>query len=304
MKLNEEKCREFGEHFKTLEIRDPITRIHGKDLNDKLFFTLNFVGICHSINFDFLSQALAKVQREHPEKFNPGYMETISNEELYDWLKEYPKKWRLRIETRGELVRDISKQLNKHYQGSALKLFQDADFNVPKIYQKMDIFKAFSEDPHRKKTSCAIGEIDKNKVVELKGMDSVKPQMDYHIARTVLRNGMVRLDPVTLAHLIGFKEMDEKLATEVRGKCMDALILAGKFAGTNVDDIRLLYWYVGRECCDEDNPCCEGCTKNECAIPKGAPFRKERCSLAEVCASVQDKNLRRVREPNFKTTFY
>ena len=96
LKIDEEKCKQFGRFLSTIEISEPIKRVHGKTLEDKLFFTLIFVGICHSINYDFLSSELAKIQENHPEKFNPGYMENISNEELYDWLEQYPKKWRLR----------------------------------------------------------------------------------------------------------------------------------------------------------------------------------------------------------------
>ena len=303
MEIDKEKCRIIGSYLKGLDIRDHVTRIHGKDLDGKLFFALIFVGICHAINYDFLSRALARIQKEQPERFNPKYMERISNQELYNWLKGYPKKWRLEIETRADFVRDICKKLNDKFRGSALKLFKKTGFSIPEIYRELDIFKAFREDPLRKKTSCLIGEIYQNKLAELTGWESFKPTIDYHISRTILRNGLVRFpDKKVMNDLIEFCSANEKRATLVRSRCMEAVIEVARRAGKCVDDVRLLYWYVGRDCCNESNPSCERCDNKGCSLPDC--LSRKKCILSEVCESARNENLRRIREPNFKTTFY
>jgi len=302
--INLNKCKQIGEYLRPIKISDPVSRIYGKTKEEKLFFALIFVGICHSINYDFLSNALAKIQRQYPEKFNPEYMEKISDEELYYWLKEYPKKERIKIETRANFVRDICKKLNKFHYGSVIDLIETSNFEVPIIYKSLDVFDAYNEDPVRKKSSCFISEILMNKIVTLKRRDLLKPQIDYHITRTILRNGLINFDSNEKNSLINFDVSDEPKTSKIRLLCIDALTEIAKHAYKDVDNIRLLYWYIGRSCCSESDPCCETCTKSECVIPRGASFRVAKCFLSSVCDSVSDKELRKIREPNFDTTFY
>lgn len=303
--VNLENCGKIGGFLAKLKISDPISRVHGNTTEDKLFFSLVFVGICHSINYDFLSGVLAKVQREHPEKFNPKYMAGISDRELFDWLKDYQKQWRLKIETRAAFVRDMCKKLNEKYDGSVLRLLKESDFNIEKISKSLDLFDAYSEDPLRKKTSCFIMEVGRNNLAELSGWEHHQPQMDYHIARAVLRTGLVNLDGKSFSSLTNFEQASAEFAIEVRSACIKALLEVAKIARKRSDDVRLPFWYIGRECCHEQDPCCISCKKGDCTMPKEAVFfGREKCFFAPVCKAAEDTRFRLLREPNFETSYY
>lgn len=297
--LNEVVVKSFSDYLRGCDLKDPVKRIHGETLEDKLFFILNFVSICHSINYDFLADALGKVIKASPDKFTASYLSKISDEELYDWLKEYPKKWRLKIEQRAEIIRDLNQKLLENYSGSALKLFEETKYNIPLIYDKLDLFKAFNEDPLRKKTSCVIGEINQNNLVNLTDWEYLRPQIDYHIARVVLRNGLIKLSRDEIDMLTSFRSANESEATNIRAKCIDALMRLSKESGQSVDDIRVMYWYVGRECCNPDNPCCDKCSHEKTTYSKNGG-----CFLNSVCQANKEKSLKSIKEPNFETTFY
>ena len=302
--VNQEICKKIGEFLRPIKLLAPVVRSHGKDNEEKLFFLIIFSGISHSINFDFLEKALTKIQSEHPEKFNPEYMEKIKDEELYDWLKDYPKKERIKIETRAPFVRDICKKLNKVHDGKVYDIIETSNFDVPIIYKSLDIFDAYNEDPLKKKSTVFISELINSGIIKLKNKEKILIKTDYHIIRLILRTGLLDLTTEEKKTLEDHSSVDIHFTNNIRSLCSDAITSVAKHAYKYPTDIETLFWHIGRSCCDSSEPGCETCESTKCEIPVAGKVQSDKCLISPVCLSFEKKELRNLLEPNFETTFY
>ena len=93
--INKDKCKDIALTMQNFSFEHPEARREFQDSEKELFYLFALVAICHQINWNFLMGALRKVQKDYPAKFTPNYMKMISDKEIFDWLSDYPKKWRL-----------------------------------------------------------------------------------------------------------------------------------------------------------------------------------------------------------------
>lgn len=281
-----------------------------QDSEKELFRLFTVVAICHQINWNFLMQTLEQIQKDYPLKFTPSYMQDISDDEIFDWLSGYPKKWRLekRFE-RGELIRDMCKVLVDKYEGrveSLLKATEDRMGGENGLYSLLKDFKAYGGDPLCKKSAVFIDLIDRFGLWEFSDWNNYIPPIDYQIVRIALRNGVVSIkDPELFEKLRENSPVSQEEDTIIRSVVIDALKEISAVSNKHTRDLQGFYWVLGRECCDPDNPRCILCKASNCSVLTYMNIDcQRRCPLFSVCEAVKNKKLLKIREQNFITTFY
>ena len=282
--VNVEKCREIAKIEKNIPYNYKQTKVTG-DLNDKLFFWLTHVSICHSINWEFLVGVLKKKKKEG--NFSAEGLKNISNEEMYDMLKDYDKPGRIKAEKRAGLLRDLCKVLIEKYDGSALKFLEACENKLSKFYKNIKVFQAYKEDPLSKKTGALVMALFLNGVYHFKDPENFIPPIDYHITRLHIRNGSIILDENLLDKVIKQKPIILEEDTEIRKKVMESVELILKESGRNFFELDYIEWDLGRRICKRENPLC-----NE-------------CPLNRVCyAFNENKKFLGLLEPKFESSFY
>ncbi|MBZ9572157.1 hypothetical protein KJA15_02410 [Patescibacteria group bacterium] len=308
--VDKEKCREVALLMKDFSFKHPETKRDFQDLEKELFYLFTVVGICHQINWNFLMKALKDIQENYPSKFTPQYMQEISDKEIYDWLSAYPKKWRLEKRfKRGELVRDMCGVLTHKYEGRVENVLRTSENKMGGkngLYTLLKNFQAYGEDPLCKKSAVFIDLIDRFGLWEFSDWDNYIPPIDYQITRIALRNGVVEVkDPELLKKLENNASVTQEEDTVIRSAVIDALAEMTKISNRHSKDLQGFYWALGRECCDSDNPRCVFCETSNCSVSAYMNINcGSRCPLVNVCKAAKNKELLKIREQNFETTFY
>lgn len=269
------------------------------------------VGICHQINWNFLMGALDKIRIKTPSKFTPEYLAKISHEELTSWLSAYPKKERLSKKMkRAELVRNMAKFLLDKYKGKISNLANKSSSKMGGengMYTLLAKTIAYGEDPLRKKATVFIDLADELNLVRFSDWENYIPPIDYHIARILLRSGVVKvLDKKLLSKLISYRSVTKKEDLAIRQACIDAIILMSGKKDKRRKKVQGILWALGRDCCHEDFPKCENCQLKDCV---SKDYIKNDCNgecfLKEACfAFNEDKSFLKLREENFISTWY
>ena len=309
--VNPSKCKEIEKIIQKIKLKsDPIKKLNEAEKEKKAFHIFVVTAICHQINWDFILSTLEKIQENQPDKFNPEHLSKISNEELNSWLADYDKPWRIEIEQRAELLRDCAKNLMRFYDGKVMNLIAKSNgFLKGKngLYNLLSKFKAYREDPLQKKSSVLIKFLYKWGLIEIKDPDNYIFPIDYHIARLNLRNGRILIQDGELRNKL-INQVPVKLEEDIAIR--SAVIEAYKIVYGNVDISRVLGdfdWTVGRDCCNRDNPVCEGnsCQRNRCTPSEWFEFTcKGKCPYEEVCKGSHNPEFIKLKEQKFISTLY
>lgn len=308
--VNKKKCKEVALVMKDFSFEHPEAKREAQDLEEELFYLFTVVGICHQINWNFLMKALKSVRQDYPSKFTPQYLQSVSDEEIFDWLSAYPKKRRLeKCFKRGELVRDMCRVLVQRYQGNVENLLEESVHKMggkKGLYALLKDFRAYGEDPLCKKSAVFIDLIDRFDLWEFNDWQNYIPPVDYHIVRITLRNGVVEVrDRELLEKLENNIPVTQEDDTLIRSAVIEALAEIARDSNKHTKDLQGFYWTLGRECCDLDKPRCVSCKCSECSVLTYMNISCEgMCPLVSVCGAVEDKKLLKIKEQNFVTTFY
>ena len=308
--VNKRKCKEIALVMKDFSFEHPEVKRGPQGLEDELFYLFIVVGICHQINWNFLMKALKSVQRNYPSKFRSSYMRGISEEEIFDWLSAYPKKWRLEKHfKRSELVRDMCKVLSQEYGGRVGNLLEASNYKMggeKGLYTLLKNFKAYGEDPLCKKSAVFIDLIDRFNLWKFNDWQNYIPPVDYHIVRVALRNGVIEVkDNKLFDKLKNNLAVTQKEDITIRSAVIGSLNEIARISNKHTKDLQGFYWVLGRECCDPDNPRCDLCKNTDCSVLIYMNIVcNSRCPLVNACGTAKDKNLLKIKEQNFVTTFY
>jgi len=276
-----------------------------------LFLLYILVGICHQINWNFLMKELDKIRVKTPSKFIPEYLSKISHKELTTWLLAYPRRVRLDNKMkRARLVRNMSRLLLEKYEGKILNLVNKSSNKMEGkngMYALLAETIAYGEDPLRKKATVFIDLAEEWGLINFSDWENYIPPIDYHIARILLRSGVVKvLNKRLLLRLMRCQPVTKKEDLAIRQACIETIILmAGKEAKKR-KKIQGILWALGRDCCHEKIPNCENCQLRDCTCKKyiankcgGSCFLKEAC-----LAFKENKSFLKLREQNFISTWY
>lgn len=276
-----------------------------------LFLLYILVGICHQMNWNFLISALDKVRTQTLSKFTPEYLAKITHRELASWLSAYPRKERLDKKMRRvELVQDMSRFLLERYEGEVLNLARKSAGKMggkKGMYALLEETIAYGEDPLKKKATVFIDLADELGLIEFSDWNNYLPPIDYHIARILLRTGVVKVfNKTLLSSLMRSHPATKKEDLAIRQACIDAIVfLSGKESKMR-KKIQGMLWAIGRDCCYEEQPNCESCQLKDCECQKYITNDCKRgCFLKEAClAFKENKSFLKLREQNFISTWY
>jgi hypothetical protein len=159
-----------------------------------------------------------------------------------------------------------------------------ADAPVASLLASLDHVTGYREDPLRKKAMllvCALGQRPE-RFVDLGDKTGLRPIIDYHLMRSCLRTGVVRvLDADLLAAVQARKLVEPKDEAAVRLASYDAVQQLCAASGRDVGTVDWFFFQARSRCPELTEP--------ECAL----------CPLDAVCAHAT-----RLFQPVIRTTFY
>lgn len=308
--VNKEKCREVALAMRNFSFEHPEAKREVQDLEKELFYLFVVVSICHQINWDFLMKALKRIQTDYPLKFTPQYIQNISDKEIYNWLSVYPKKWRLEKRfKRGKFLRDMCGVLMRKYNGKVENILKTSGNRMGGengLYALLKDFQAYGEDPLSKKSAVFIDLIERFGLWRPNDWQNYIPPIDYHKIRIAFRNGIVKTKETELLEKLKNNiSITQEEDIIIRSAVIEALNEMAKTSNRHPKDLQGFYWALSRDCCDPNNPRCYSCGMLDCSVSVYMNLGCDgKCPLAYVCEATKNKNLLKIKEPNFVTTFY
>jgi hypothetical protein len=229
---------------------------------------------------------------------------------IEDWLSKYEKPERIRAFERAALLRDIGKQLIEIFGGVAVNLLAASHgklFGPNGLHDLLNNFKAYREDPLRKKANVLSHELQKEKIATFDDDNKILPAVEYHIMRLYARTGRVstRSDNLQMA-LILRRPLSPWFIKSFRGIVSEALILTSRYSKKNISDINYAEWQIGRNICIAKEPLCIRNIEPS-NLPKDIRILyEERCPYVTFCRAYANQDLIKIKEPlqKYKKSFY
>jgi hypothetical protein len=277
--------------------------VHTRAIKQELLYRISLAAICHSINWDFLSQRLARAFDN--DGVDAAALAEVTARNISDWLAGYEKPDRIREKERAALLRNVGRVLSTAYAGDVLQLLAASKGHLQGtggLLDRLDKFDAFKEDPLRKKSNVLIHEIVRDKLASFSDEHTIAPAIDYHIMRLYLRTGrVVPLHRRTLELLKHDSTPRPRLITLLRQTVSEALSLTAFYANLSIPTANSLEWQFGRAICDRIHPRC-----HDLGTAVKEQFRLEIncCPNLEFCLAVRDPEWLALREPDHRKSFY
>jgi hypothetical protein len=272
-------------------------------LSVELMFRLALAAICHQINWDFLSERLRLVARTNG--LSTDKLKSVTARDIEKWLEGYHRPERTRPKERAALLRDVGLTIQQHFQGKPENLLKGSGRRLhgpDGFLERMDRFRAFREDPLRKKTNVLVHEIVRDRIANFDDSAQIAPAVDYHIMRLYLRTGRVfPLHRVTVDVLKQDSSPRPRLVKLLRKAVSDALSLTAMYANMTVPEVNSLEWQIGREICDRARP---NCTGENLTLAERFGIVGDGCPFNSSCRAFSDTEWRKLREPDLRKSFY
>jgi hypothetical protein len=269
----------------------------------ELLYRISLAAICHSINWDFLSERLSLAFDDM--KIDCTALAALTARNINSWLDGYARPDRIRASERAGYLRDIGSGLLERYSGSAVRLVSESAgrlYGQDGFLQRLDAFAAFVEDPLRKKSNLLVHEIVRDRVALFEDQNKIAPAIDYHIMRLYLRSGrVVPLHRETLELLKRASTPRPRLVKLLRQAVSEALSLTALYAQRSIPEVNGIEWQIGRDICDRANPNCAGVPASvQASLSSSGPL----CPNAVFCRAYADMEWRMLKEPDLKKSFY
>lgn len=259
--------------------------------------------ICHQINWDFLRKAVFDKTQKSTLWLNCKCLSTISGADIYEMLKSYDKKDRIRAEERAELLRQVGKTICEI--GNYSDIFFDSNsklLSYENIRNHLLSCTTFSRDPSEKKFQLLLQKL--SNLHRLKDLNLYyKPAIDYHLVRCYLRRGLIFPKTQYAERFISNPIIQRKESTvgALRQLCSEVLEQICCFTSLNTSSVNLVEWHIGRSICTQENPDCFLQGKNSAWIKK--IFQK--CPFYDSCVACQyRKDYLALQEPTYDGTSY
>jgi hypothetical protein len=256
--VDEIACVSAAQVLQTLRVETP-ARESGRCLATELLYRISLAAICHTINWDFLAERLARA-------FDEGGIDSrvlcsVTARDVHAWLDGYHRPERIRAKERAAFLRDLGNGLLRGYSGDAARVLLESGghlYGPGGFFERLDEFGAFREDPLRKKSNVLVHEIVRDHLATFQDQDKIVPAIDYHIMRLYLRSGrVVPLHRETFELLKRDSLPRPRLVKLLREAVSKAVSLTALYAKMSVPEVNGLEWHIGRDVCDRVRP---GCT--------------------------------------------
>ncbi len=292
----------------------------------KLIAFLFAAAICHQTHtlinkkknlkgWSCLEDVFTLLGKENSQLLNPEFVANFSSAELSTKLKPLfaddgnPENCTLdRLEERSSFLIQISKVLNKKYDGKVENLLQLSDGFLLRgqngLYDLLTDFDAYS-DPLRKKSTVFIQLAVNAKLFKVKDLESIEPVMDYHMQRLLLRTGCIEVIDKELKKSLQNKEQIPSDG-DVRKASVVAIRFMGKSANKDFFEMDEILWSLGRSCCKEKTLCIDKtCNKNPCTFFSFVDIPDHNsCIFEGVCMGNNNEAYRKYWEPIVDTHYY
>lgn len=130
------------------------------------------------------------------------------------------------------------------------------------LLQKLDFLPGYREDPLRKKAMLLIVALAQRpeRFLDLGDQADVAPIIDYHLMRSCLRTGLVRVDDDALKQrLTARRLLDPRDEHAVRMPCFEAVKLLARRSGRSIAAIDFFFFGARKRCPEVDAPDCSRC---------------------------------------------
>jgi len=279
-----------------------------QDVERQLIIKLALVAVCHDINWDFLQQSFPSLFLDVPTESIAERLCRIRSADLYECLSRYPKPDRILGESRSAMLRDLGRILLDNF-GSAIKLYQQCEKRIHGnngFLQQLDSFKTYKVDPLRKKSHVLIQELVRERIVRFEDEHLIEPAIDYHIQRLYLRTDRVVCGDRSIEQdLQSYRPRQRpRLVNLLRREVSEALKLTAFYASLPIPDVNYVEWQIGRSVCTKIRPFC---TRGKAPSHLDADIARlfsGQCPFVAFCPGVKDEGFRRLKQPNFQTSFY
>lgn len=274
----------------------------------QLTFKLAAISICHQINWDFLHARLAEHLLSSNQTEMVKRIAQVTAPELTGWLKGYAKPTRIRATERARMLRTIGECLSAQLAGDPYNLVAASHNRIagPEGFvARLDMFEPYRVDPLRKKSNVLVQDLIRERIVAFEDQDSLRPAIDYHIVRLYLRSGrVVPLHGVVADSLKNKVRQRPRFVNALREAVAEALQLTAAYARLPLADVNYIEWQLGRSVCELNAPRCVGRERSSDLDADVANLFGGPCPYVAFCLARNDPEWRKLREPNFPTTFY
>lgn len=302
-------CRNAAQSIRRYRPSVEILPWGGYPKDVQLLFKMAFISICHQINWDYLQERLAKHLLDKSKSQIIALLSEISARDLNSWFSDYPIPERIRASERAEYLRGVANTLNQNFNGDPWGIIQKSKSKLSGstgFVAGMDIFEPYRLDPIRKKTHVLSHDLIREKIVEFKDEENVKPAIDYHLIRIYLRTG--RVYPIHQSTFDLLKESQPnprgRLVIELRKAVSLALEKVAYQSGLTIAAVNYIEWQLGRQICVRSQPKCISEEPILGLDPDIAILFKGRCPYVEYCYGYAHQDWMALQEPAFNKSFY
>lgn len=129
------------------------------------------------------------------------------------------------------------------------------------LLQRLDLIPGYREDPLRKKSMLLVVALLNRPEHFLDADESeLAPIIDYHLMRSCLRTGLVRVvDPLLRERLVARKLLTPAEEWAVRVACYDAVRTLARLSGQSLAAIDWFFFGARRRCPEQEAPQCSAC---------------------------------------------
>ncbi|MCD6180651.1 MAG: hypothetical protein J7K39_12175 [Bacteroidales bacterium] len=326
--VNIEQSKKIGEIVKTLKFRPSFYERDFIQVDSPLKMAMHFyaVGICHQTyhlanpklnlyGWDFLEYGFLDILKNAPYLFDTKELIKLSQQELIEKIKPFfaednkPEKCTLdTLEERADLLLDMAKGLQKHFDGKIENLFLHSDWektqNAESLYKYLRLFEAYS-DPLQKKSGVFLKLIADANLINFDKLVNVIPIMDYHMQRVLLRTGCVEVNNEDLKIKL---QKHQPIADDepIRKACIEAMNIIAQTSAYHPFKMNDIFYTLGRSCCNENTLCrTHTCEKTPCTLTRAVVLEShDQCIFQTVCKGATDDNYHKFWQPIVKTHFY
>lgn len=272
------------------------------DVESKFGLKFVFIAICHAINWDFLQDTLASRFQEDPDRLSAEFLMKVDARLIKKWLSDYPKPERIRASERAALIRDLGRNLNERFDGKPYNIILEANGRLTGetgLLELLNVFRAYSEDPVKKKSNVLAHDLIRERIVSFKDTDRIKPAVEYHIMRLYERTGrVVPRTPELQEALCQGTQFRPWFVKYMRNTVAEALSYTSAAAKLTVPDVNYVEWQIARSICLSEEPRCLRFKKAPDNLPQDIKrIFKGSCPYVDFCMAYSDPRLLKLREP-------
>ncbi len=233
---------------------------------------------------DYVSYCLTRAWRENADVFMPASVSAV------DWNKVFrDDEGRNPLPMWEEHVAIISRYANWFAERATTPAELVARANAAErplatLLAEAGTIPGYVEDPLRKKLFLLAIMLENRpeKFLRVTDPESYEPIIDYHLQRSALRAGLVRVEDASVrAALVERRVVPAEVEGRIRQAVFDALCEVVRLSGRSVAAVDYFFFMNRRRCPEMSQPECE------------------RCPVQSICAQEVD-----LFQPVFRTTFY